>query len=753
MPNHYGLRGRLLLGLWVLSGFFLTVHATHIVGGELSLQYLGGNRVNTHRLSLNLYFDLVYGNAGARDASVIVGVFSKRTNELVSYHTLPLSNTALVAYTNPSCTAQNLQTQLLTYATDLTLAPANYNDPGGYYITWERCCRNSVITNISNPGSAGSTFYMEFPALASGGQTVLNSSPAFRPIAGDYACLNTPFSFNFGATDADGDSLSYQLVTPYNGYSSTGNPNPSVPTGALGQSTFYNGPYPEVRWITGLGVDNQIPGSVPLRVNARTGLLTLTANRLGLFVFSVQVTEFRRGLRLGCVRRDFQLLVIDCPKDIPPTLLMRLEGRRGFYREGDVLTIAEADTNCLTLLTTDPDPGQRITVSNLSGSLPGLSVGPASLLIQTKSDTLTTKFCFGRCLARADGKPITLAILATDDACPQGRSDTLYVTLNIVPSRNDKPVASTNLPGNAAKVSVGKSLTFSAFGTDVNNDDLTLTATGRGFALTSANMSFAPVNGKGRVSGPFSWQPQCAQGQRDYVVDFVVTDNRCSNPRRDTVTVRLTAEALPSRPPTVTTTLSPTAVTISLPLPPGTDGTLRFDVLGDDIDSDPVRLAGQGRGFDMRAAGVSFADRTGKPLLRSALTWTPGCALLRGRDSTAYVLEFSADDGSCDPNHLVTTTVLVNLISPPVDKTLRMPNVFTPNNDGKNDAFSAMNLPGANCAERFEYVEVFNRWGQSVFRSPDPKFAWLAEGFPVGEYFYHLQYSVSSYKGSITLLR
>ncbi len=753
MHHVYGLRSRLLLGLWFLSGIFLTVHATHIVGGELSLQFLGANRSNTHRLTLNMYFDLVNGNPGARDATVQVGVFSKRTDQLVTSFSLPVSYTAQVAYTNSTCTIQALQTQLIVYSSDITLPPANYTEPEGYYMSWERCCRNNVINNIVNPSGAGSTFYLEFPALTSGGQPFYDSSPTFRPITGDYACLNAPFTFDFGAGDADGDSLVYSMVTPYNGFSSSGNPNPSSPTGTLQQSVFFSGPYPDVRWVTGIGVENEIPGSVPLRVNPRTGLLSLTANRTGLFVFSVQVDEYRRGVRIGRVRRDFQLMVIDCPKDIPPKLMLRAEGQRSFYREGDVLTIAEADTNCLTLLTTDPDLNQRITVSNLSGTLPGLSISPASLIIRTKNDTLVTKFCFGRCLARADGKPITLAILAIDDACPQGRADTLYVTLNIIPSPNNKPVASTNLPGNSAKVSVGKSLTFTTFGKDINNDNITLTAVGRGFALASANMSFSTVTGRGNISGPFTWLPQCAQGQKDYVVDFIVSDNRCNNPLRDTVTVRLSAEALPSNPPTVTTTQSPTVVTISLPVPSGTDGSLRFDVLANDSDSNPIQLTGRGRGFDMRAAGAVFADKTGQPVLRSMLTWTPGCALLQGKDSTSYVLDFSADDGSCGPNHLVTTSIQVNLVSPPVDLTLRMPNVFTPNNDGKNDVFSAINLPGENCAERFEYIEIVNRWGQEVFRSTDPKFGWMAEGFPVGQYFYHLQFSRSSYKGSVTLLK
>ncbi len=753
MQHNYGWQWGWFVGLWLLLGCTLTAQATHIVGGDLSLQFLGANRPSTHRITLNFYFDLVNGNATARNTEVEVAIFSKRTNQLITTYTLPLSSTSLVSYSNQTCSSQSVQTQLLVYTANVSLLPATYNDAGGYYISWERCCRNNVITNIINPGAAGSAFYLEFPALTKNGQPFYDSSPAFKPIIGDYACINTPFSFDFSATDADGDSLAYSMVTPYNGFSSSLNPLPSAPTGLGQQPIFYAGPYPDVAWSAGINATNSIPGTIPLRVNSRTGLLTLVASRTGLFVFSVQVDEFRAGVKIGVVRRDFQLLVVDCPKNAAPSINLRVSGQTKFYQEGNVLTITEADTNCLTLYTTDPDISQIVTVKNLSGSLPGLSVGPSSITIRTQSDTLITQFCFGRCVARPDGKPVTLAILATDNACPQGRADTLYVTLNIIAPPYRKPAASTNLPGNAATVSVGKSLSFTAFGTDMDNDQMTLTAVGRGFALASANMSFSTVTGKSKITGPFSWTPQCAQGQKVYVVDFIVSKNRCNNPMSDTVTVQLTAESLPSLPPTVTTTQSPTVVTISLPAQAGANSALQFDVLGNDTDSNPIKLTGKGRGFDMRAAGATFTDKTGQPQLRSTFSWTPGCAQLQGRDSTTYFLDFTADDGSCGPNHAVTTSIQVNLVSPPIESVLKMPNVFTPNGDGKNDGFSAINLPSENCSEQFQYIEIVNRWGQQVFRSPDPKFVWQADGFPAGQYFYHIQYTKTDYKGSITLLK
>ena len=68
-----------------------------------------------------------------------------------------------------------------------------------------------------------------------------------------------------------------------------------------------------------------------------------------------------------------------------------------------------------------------------------------------------------------------------------------------------------------------------------------------------------------------------------------------------------------------------------------------------------------------------------------------------------------------------------------------LPNVFSPNGDGENDYFTAI--------EPFNYIEsihiqIFNRWGQLVFESRDPFFRWNGnslesnEPVPSGVYYY-----------------
>jgi gliding motility-associated-like protein len=727
--------------------------ATHIVGGEIELQYLGANRTYTHRVVLNMYFDVVNGDVGAERNTATLFIFRKKDNVLISSITLFKTARTAVTYSIPACTDASLSTRLVQYATDLPFS-TDINDPGGYYIVWEQCCRNNIISNIDNPRTAGQAFYLEFPAPYTANRTVFkNSTPSFGLIKGDYACVNRPFTFDFSANDADGDSLSYAMVTPYNGNANSSIPDPG------GQGLYNPAPYSEIKWIPGISANNAIPGLQPLRVNAKTGILSVTAGQVGLFVFSVEVKEYRKDAtgkyqQIGLVRRDFQLKVIECPKNNPPKLLFRPAGQSAFYKPGTVLTIQEKDQNCLNLLATDLDLGQSIQIVNASGSIDGLNIAPGSLTIRNINDTLRTQFCFGRCLGDANGN-VTLLIRVADDGCPQGLGDTLRVVLKIIRPVNNKPLVSTNLPANRGQATVGQSFTFAGFGKDIDSDNITIKATGRGFDLASVGMTFPPVSGTGAVSSVFAWKPQCNQAYRpDYVVDIVAFDNRCNRPLGDTVTVRLSAIGAPSRPPTIVTNLPKPIIELTINPADSASSVIRFDVIGNDPDRDTIRLYGQGRGFDYQQVGMKFAGKRGLPTLQSPFLWRPTCELLKGKQEATFVIDFIDTDGSCQPKNADTTTVTIKLknleVSP---ETVKIPNVFTPNGDGYNDFFMVPGLPLDNCTDQFKDVAIVNRWGKLVFNATDRAFKWSGAEEPAGTYYYAIRFVSQTLKGTITLLR
>ncbi|WP_342330360.1 Ig-like domain-containing protein [Pedobacter sp. FW305-3-2-15-E-R2A2] len=61
-----------------------------------------------------------------------------------------------------------------------------------------------------------------------------------------------------------------------------------------------------------------------------------------------------------------------------------------------------------------------------------------------------------------------------------------------------------------------------------------------------------------------------------------------------------------------------------------------------------------------------------------------------------------------------------------------IPNVITPNGDGKNDEFVIVGLEEFNSAE----LTIFNRWGNEVYRNGNYRNTWTGEGLNEGTYYY-----------------
>ncbi len=284
----------------------ISIRANHILGGNFELNNTGTN--GYYELKLNLFFDKARRAISAADNNLKVAIYRKSDNRLMRSLTLSSSQiqgTPLV-YTNERCAvSQGLNVAIISFTENLYLDPNTYDDPQGYYVVWDRCCRNEA-SNIANSLNTGMLFYLEFPPLLKAGSEFKNSSPRFVAPNGEYICIGQEFKFDDGAVDADGDQLRYSLVTPYGGFSGPGDPTPN-PRGSSN--------YPLINWSSGFDATTAIPSNPTMSIDAN-GLITVKSNQLGLYVFSVEVEELRNGVVIGRVRRDIQLKVINC--NAPP---------------------------------------------------------------------------------------------------------------------------------------------------------------------------------------------------------------------------------------------------------------------------------------------------------------------------------------------------------------------------------------------------------------------------------------------------
>ncbi|MFT5921505.1 MAG: gliding motility-associated-like protein, partial [Flavobacteriales bacterium] len=79
-----------------------------------------------------------------------------------------------------------------------------------------------------------------------------------------------------------------------------------------------------------------------------------------------------------------------------------------------------------------------------------------------------------------------------------------------------------------------------------------------------------------------------------------------------------------------------------------------------------------------------------------------------------------------------------------------IPNVFSPNNDNRNDLFVISGLQGFPNSE----LKIFNRWGGIVYESPNYRNTWNAADVSDGTYYYVLNRSDGkTFNGEVTILR
>ena len=313
---------------FTLIVFLLTfnVFGSHIVGGEIYYDYLGGNN---YRFYISVYRDC--NSSGAQfDSPLSLGVFDPAGNLVQSVNVpFPGSVNVPVVFNNPCVTPpSNICTENALYIVNITLPPT----AGGYTIAYQRCCRGPNISNLNNPDDTGFTLSCRVPGTAN--NNYINSSPRFNGYPPLLLCNNEDLIFDHSATDPDGDQLVYSLVTPNSGASSV-NPAPSPPPAP---------PYGNVSWSAGHSAANPLGPGATININPTTGLLTASPNLIGLYVVGIRVEEIRNGVVINSTTRDFLFRVFNCNLQLQ-AILPTQDQLPGFTSYCDGLTINFANNS------------------------------------------------------------------------------------------------------------------------------------------------------------------------------------------------------------------------------------------------------------------------------------------------------------------------------------------------------------------------------------------------------------------------
>ncbi|MDO1447213.1 T9SS type A sorting domain-containing protein [Rhodocytophaga aerolata] len=237
-----------------------STYGTHLKGAELTAKPILGSSF-TYTFTLIFYGERVGVNEGSNTLAVENGVEVPLT--FISEEKLD-EGLAKIIYT----------------------ATYTYAAAGIYLVSYTGGSRNHVV-NMTD----GSTtrFYIELPLFIN--QVIgLNSSPVFSTPPKFSATAGEKFTDEYGAIDAEGDSLVYKLVTP-----------PAV--------AGYVFPH-EAGGNTGNTFD----------INPSTGTITWDMPvYVGKYVLVVQIEEWRQGVKIGLTYRDIEISVTGSSPVTPPT--------------------------------------------------------------------------------------------------------------------------------------------------------------------------------------------------------------------------------------------------------------------------------------------------------------------------------------------------------------------------------------------------------------------------------------------------
>lgn len=350
-------------------------YASHAMGSDITYTYLGGNQ---YQITFSFYRDCsgIPVSASTDDITVTntCGFPTQNLNLTLSptgpTQITPICPTALSTCNGGAYTG--IQEYIYTGIVTLPGQCANWT------IYHSESARNGAITNLA-PGGSGDLFVYSTINNLNG---ISNTSPIFtnRPVP--FACAGQRFCFNHGAYDAEGDSLSYQLITPRTG------PNASD----------------TVTYDVGFSATQPLTSTPPMTFNTATGDFCMNPSIAEVTILAVLVNEWRNGVLIGRVERDIQVTVLACNNFIPS-----LTGING--SPITTATVCAGNQLCFWMRTVDIDSGDSTFIS-WDNSIPGATF----TTFGTKRDSAV--FCWTPTAANISNTPYCFTATVQDNHCP-----------------------------------------------------------------------------------------------------------------------------------------------------------------------------------------------------------------------------------------------------------------------------------------------------------------------------------------------
>jgi len=239
-----------------------------------------------------------------------------------------------------------------------------------YRIAFQRCCRSESLINIVNPRETGLVAEVIITPEAQALQNI-NNSPTFDFDPEVVICNGFEQEILVTANDVDGDELRYFFEQPQVAGGSIGetsiNPCPTSDTGQICR-TQCDGVFPNPRncspslfgvvdYEAAYTFDNPVLADSPFQIDQASGRISGTATSTGVYLIGIRVEEWRGGVKIGEIHRDFNLSVTNCNQEA-------IIGPPGRSADIDDFILQCDDVNQMVIDEWDPCGAALVTLEN-----------------------------------------------------------------------------------------------------------------------------------------------------------------------------------------------------------------------------------------------------------------------------------------------------------------------------------------------------------------------------------------------------
>ena len=362
--------------LFVLSTITtFQVKASHAMGADCTYEYIGPNQ---YLVTFSFYRDC-FGIPAPTLLSLDIDNgcgYVVPSVDLVPTPTSPTQISPLCPSSTSTCnggTFTGIEEWVYTGIVTLPGACADWT------FSHSESARNAAITTTTFFGSNNLFVY----TTLNNTNGIINSSPTFSNKPVPFACAGQAFNFNHGAFDAEGDSLTYQIITPRTG-------------SLLSDTVSYSPPYTP---------SQPVISSPPMSFNPNNGDFRMNPTQIDVTVLAILVNEYRNGILIGQVERDIQLTVLTCNNVLP--LLTGIN-----YNPSFATTVCAGNQLCFNISSNDPDPLNN-TMITWDQSIPN-----ATFTTLPGAHRDSARFCWTPSAADISATPYCFTATVSDDNCP-----------------------------------------------------------------------------------------------------------------------------------------------------------------------------------------------------------------------------------------------------------------------------------------------------------------------------------------------